>query len=140
MGQGGRPPGDGAVGGALAALLLIVALAQPRWGRDPESALPAGRDVVLLIDVSRSMGAEDAVPNRLGVAIESARGLIEAMAREEGDRVAVVAFAGSGAVRCGLTENLGAGDGDRPEAPRRDRPAGGDRPRLGPGRGRRGVR
>ncbi len=108
MGQGGRPPGDGAVGGVLAAFLLIVALSQPRWGRDPESALPAGRDIVLLIDVSRSMGAEDAVPNRLGVAIESARGLIEAMAKEEGDRVAVVAFAGAGAVRCGLTENLGA--------------------------------
>ncbi len=108
MGQGGRPPGDGAFGGLLAALLLIIALAQPRWGRDPESALPAGRDVVLLIDVSRSMGAEDAVPNRLEVAKESARGLIEAMAKEEGDRVAVVAFAGAGAVRCGLTENLGA--------------------------------
>ncbi len=54
------------------------------------------------------MGAEDAVPNRLGVAIESAGGLIEAMAKEEGDRVAVVAFAGAGVVRCGLTENLGA--------------------------------
>ncbi|HEY2158000.1 MAG TPA: VWA domain-containing protein, partial [Isosphaeraceae bacterium] len=108
LGQGGRPPGDGAVGGLLASLLLILALSQPRWGRDPESALPPGRDVVLMIDVSRSMGAEDAVPNRLGVAIESARGLIEAMAKEDGDRVAVVAFAGSGAVRCGLTENVGA--------------------------------
>lgn len=108
LGQGGRPPGDGAIGGMLAALLLIVALAQPRWGRDPESALPPGRDVVLLIDVSRSMGAEDAVPSRLAVAIDAARGLIEAMAKEEGDRVAVVAFAGAGVVRCGLTENLGA--------------------------------
>ncbi len=108
LGQGGRPPGDGALGGMIAALLLIIALTQPRWGRDPESALPPGRDVVLLVDVSRSMGAEDAVPSRLGVAIESARGLIEAMAREEGDRVAVVAFAGAGVVRCGLTENLGA--------------------------------
>lgn len=108
LGQGGRPPGDGAVGGMIAALLLILALSQPRWGRDPEAALPAGRDVVLLMDVSRSMGAEDAVPSRMGVAIESARGLIEAMAKEEGDRVAVVAFAGAGAVRCGLTENLGA--------------------------------
>ncbi len=108
LGQGGRPPGDGALGGMIATFLLIVALTQPRWGRDPESALPPGRDVVLLVDVSRSMGAEDAVPSRLGVAIESARGLIEAMAREEGDRVAVVAFAGAGVVRCGLTENLGA--------------------------------
>ena len=47
------------------------------------------------------MGAEDAVPNRLGVAIESARGLIEAMAEEPGDRVAVVAFAGRGSSAAG---------------------------------------
>jgi Ca-activated chloride channel homolog len=108
LGQGGKPPGDGGRAASVAALLLIVGLAQPRWGNDPASMLPPGRDVVLLIDVSRSMGAEDAVPNRLGVAIESARGLLEAMAREDGDRVAVVAFAGGGVVRCGLTENLGA--------------------------------
>jgi Ca-activated chloride channel family protein len=108
LGQGGRPPGDGAMAATVAALLLIVGMAQPRWGNDPASMLPPGRDVVLLIDVSRSMGAEDAVPNRLGVAIESARGLLEALAAEEGDRVALVAFAGSGVVRCGLTENLGA--------------------------------
>jgi len=108
LGQGGRPPRDGRFSGLLAALLLICALTQPRWGRDPGAAIPPGRDVVFLIDVSRSMGAEDAVPNRLGVAIESAGGLIEAMAREDGDRVAVVAFSGAGAVRCGLTKNLGA--------------------------------
>jgi Ca-activated chloride channel family protein len=108
LGQSGSPPGDGAIGGLLSALLLILSLCQPRWGRDPNAALPPGRDVVLMIDVSRSMGAEDAVPSRLGVAIDSARGLIEAMAKEEGDRVAVVAFAGAGAVRCGLTGNLGA--------------------------------
>ena len=54
------------------------------------------------------MGAEDAVPNRLGAAIESARGIIAAMTSEAGDRVGVVAFAGGAVVRCGLTANLGA--------------------------------
>ena len=108
LGQSGRPPRDGAIGGAVAGLFLIVALMQPRWGTDPSARVPPGRDVVLLIDVSRSMGAEDAVPNRLGLAIEGAEGLLRAMGAEPGDRAAVVAFSGVGAVRCGLTENLGA--------------------------------
>lgn len=108
LGQDGKPAGDGAIGGMVAAMALIVALAGPRWGIDPATTLPPGRDVVLLIDASRSMGAEDAVPDRLGVAIESADGLLDAIGREPGDRVAVVAFAGAGVVRCGLTEDLAA--------------------------------
>ena len=55
------------------------------------------------------MGAEDAVPDRLGVAVAAARGLMEAIGRGgEGERVAVVAFAGRGVLRCPLTANLGA--------------------------------
>ena len=45
--------------GAIAC--LVVALAQPRWGRAPAPPLPPGHDVVLVVDASRSMGAEDAV-------------------------------------------------------------------------------
>ncbi len=108
LGQGGDPPGEGLGAAMIALALLIVALAQPRWGRDQAQAIPPGRDIVLLVDVSRSMGAQDAVPNRWGVAIESCSSLISALAAEPGDRVAVVAFAGVAVVRCGLTENLGA--------------------------------
>jgi Ca-activated chloride channel family protein len=106
--QRGRPPGDGTPWWIAAVFCTIVAAAQPRWGLDPSDRLPPGHDVVLLIDASRSMGAEDAVPSRLGVARESARGLIEALARTPGNRVAVVAFAGRGVLRCPLTENAGA--------------------------------
>ena len=87
---------------------LIVALMQPRWGRLPGSGLPPGHDVVLLMDVSRSMAAEDAVPDRLGAATRAAGSLLEALGREPGHRAAVVAFAGRGATRCALTEDLGA--------------------------------
>jgi len=87
---------------------LIVALAQPRWGRSIAPPSPPGHDVVLLVDVSRSMAAEDAVPSRLAVAIESAESLVNALAREPANRAAVVAFAGRGVLRCPLTENLGA--------------------------------
>ncbi len=93
----------------LASLVcLIVALAQPRWGRSTSPPSPPGHDVVLLIDVSRSMAAEDAVPNRLAVAIESAESLVNALFEEPANRAAVVAFAGRGVLCYPLTENLGA--------------------------------
>jgi Ca-activated chloride channel homolog len=87
---------------------LIVAIAQPRWGRLPAPPVPPGHDVVLMIDVSRSMGVEDAVPNRLAAAVEAAESLVNALEREPANRAAVVAFAGRGERRCPLTENLRA--------------------------------
>ncbi|WP_435015662.1 vWA domain-containing protein [Tundrisphaera sp. TA3] len=103
LAQDGRPSRDGAWWRVAAVSLVILALAQPRWGRLTGPSAMSGRDVVLLIDVSRSMAAEDAVPDRLGVACASATSLLRAMAEEPGDRVAVVAFAGRGVVRCPLT-------------------------------------
>ncbi len=79
LGQEGRPRGDGGLGWLGAVGLLVVALAQPRWGRSPGPPLPPGHDVVLVVDVSRSMGAEDAVPSRLGAAVEAAEGLVRAL-------------------------------------------------------------
>ena len=52
----------------------------------PGSEMPPGHDVVLLIDVSRSMAAEDAVPDRLGAATTAAEGLIRSLANVEGKR------------------------------------------------------
>src|SRR5262249_17993880 len=60
------------------------------------------------VDVSRSMAAEDAVPNRLRTAVEAAESLVNALAREPANRAALVAFAGRGVLRCPMTENLGA--------------------------------
>jgi len=108
LGQRGQAPRDGMLCVLGCAACLIVALAQPRWGRLAAAPLPPGHDVVLVVDVSRSMAAEDAVPNRLAVAIEAARSLVDALAREPANRAAVVAFAGRGVLRCPLTENLGA--------------------------------
>ena len=108
IGQLGRPCSEGSAGWLLAAVCVIVALAQPRWGRTVERQLPPGHDVVLAIDVSRSMGARDAVPDRLGVAVAAAQSFVKALGLRQGDRLAVVAFAGRGVLRCPLTENLGA--------------------------------
>ncbi len=92
----------------LAAILLIMALARPRFGSILGSTLPPGHDVALLIDVSRSMGAEDAVPNRLAVAVGAAESLVAALNPDPSNRAAIVIFAGRGVVRYPLTENLGA--------------------------------
>jgi Ca-activated chloride channel family protein len=108
LGQSGRPPGDGARAWMASMALVVLALGQPRWGRILGPDAPAGHDVVVLVDVSRSMGAEDAVPDRLGVAIESATSLLKALEAGPGNRAAVVAFAGRGVVRCPLTSSLGA--------------------------------
>ena len=108
LGQSGRPPGDGSWSWLLATALLVLALAQPRWGRILGGDSPPGHDLVLLVDASRSMAAEDAVPDRMGVAIASGVGLLEALRADPGNRAAVVAFAGRGVVRCPLTGDLDA--------------------------------
>ncbi len=110
LGSSGEPARDGTLLWILAVLFFVIALSRPRWGNNDHQSPPAaaGRDLVLLLDVSRSMGARDAVPDRLSVAIESAESLVNALGRSPGDRVAVVAFAGRGVRRCPLTQTLGA--------------------------------
>lgn len=108
LGREGKPRRDGAIGWLAAVVCLVVALTQPRWGREEKVDAGLGHDVVLLVDVSRSMGARDAVPDRLGLAVESAASLVRALGQEAGSRAAVIAFAGQGRERCPLTTNLGA--------------------------------
>ena len=84
---------------------LCVALLQPQFGTKLEMAKRKGVDVVVALDVSRSMLAEDIRPNRL----ERARFQIgELLERLEGDRVGLVVFAGSAFIQCPLTVDYGA--------------------------------
>ncbi|MBX3352486.1 MAG: VWA domain-containing protein [Phycisphaeraceae bacterium] len=90
---------------ALAALALAcVSLARPAWGEKERQVTRTGRDVVFVVDVSRSMLARDLTPNRLERAKLSIR---DAMRVIQGDRVGLVAFAGSASVRCPLTYDHG---------------------------------
>jgi Ca-activated chloride channel family protein len=77
---------------ALAAFLGVVALAGPRWGEEQIVAETRGLSAVIAIDISRSMLAEDATPSRLGRALREARRLVQDL---DGDRVGLIAFAGS---------------------------------------------
>ncbi len=80
--------------------LIAIALARPQGNPREISGSATGRDVVFLIDVSRSMLASDLAPTRL----ERAKLWIkDVTATLKGDRVALVAFAGSAIVKCPLT-------------------------------------
>jgi len=88
----------------LAMGALVVALARPAWNRKEVVIRRSGRDVVFLLDVSKSMLAEDLIPNRL----EHAKLAIQdAVDRLSGDRVGLVAFAGTAVVKCPLTLDYG---------------------------------
>ena len=76
----------------LAAALAAVALSGPRWGEERIVTETRGLNVVLAIDISRSMLAEDAKPSRLGRALREARRLVQDL---DGDRLGLSAFAGT---------------------------------------------
>lgn len=91
--------------GTLAVLALIVlALSRPAWNPKPKTVHRQGRDVVFLVDVSKSMLADDLVPNRLERAKLAMGDCLEVL---EGDRVGLVAFAGTAVVKCPLTLDYG---------------------------------
>src|SRR3954454_10906035 len=74
----------------------LAALAGPRFGTQVERVIPRGSDLYVLIDVSRSMLAEDVPPSRLGRAKVGVAALV---VRVEGERVGLIAFAGQGVVK-----------------------------------------
>lgn len=86
----------------LAALaLLIVALARPQSGSRQEEILTEGIDIMLAVDVSGSMLAEDFKPNnRLGAAKAVAKEFVEG---RRNDPIGLVVFAGEAFSQCPLT-------------------------------------
>ncbi len=84
----------------LAAALLCVALARPQWGYEWEEAKQRGLDIVVALDTSKSMLAEDVKPNRL----ERAKLAAVDLARlAQTDRLALVPFAATAFLQCPLT-------------------------------------
>jgi Ca-activated chloride channel homolog len=89
----------------LAVIFLLLALTQPRWGYHWEDLHQKGVDVIVALDVSDSMLAEDIKPNRLERAKRKISDLLDRM---EGDRIGLVAFAGTSFVQCPLTLDYAA--------------------------------
>jgi Ca-activated chloride channel family protein len=88
------------IGLAVAALCGMVALAGPRWGRQTVSTDTQALDLVIAVDLSRSMLAEDVAPSRLGRVQQQLRRLVHDL---QGDRVGLIGFAGRSFILAPLT-------------------------------------
>ncbi len=88
----------------LGMVLGLLALAQPRWGYRWQELKREGLDIVVVLDVSMSMDAEDISPSRMERARREVLDLTELLA---GDRVGLVVFAGGAYPRMPLTLDYG---------------------------------
>ncbi len=96
-------PNDWKKGAALqlaAFAALILALAQPAWNPHPGPLQVQGRDLVIALDISRSMLAKDVFPTRLDAAKIS---LYENLDQLQGQKIGLITFAGAASVRVPLT-------------------------------------
>jgi len=84
--------------------ILIVALARPQSGVIGEEVITQGIDIVLTMDVSSSMLAEDIKPNRLEAAKAVAADFIKG---RKNDRIGMVVFSGEAFTQCPLTLDYG---------------------------------
>ena len=90
----------------LAMAFLIVALINPQLGSKMAEAKIKGIDIMICLDVSNSMKANDLKPDRLTRARRSIEKLLE---RLHGDRIGIVVFAGQAFVQLPITNDYGAG-------------------------------
>lgn len=88
-----------------AVFFLILALARPQFGTKLRTMKREGQDILIALDVSLSMQAEDIKPNRIEKAKHEIASLI---GRFQGDRVGIIAFAGKAFVQCPLTLDYSA--------------------------------
>ncbi len=88
-----------------AVLALAVALGGPMWGFRWQQVQREGIDLLVAIDTSRSMLATDVKPNRLARAKLAVQDLLTQIG---GDRVGLIAFAGTAFLQCPLTLDFGA--------------------------------
>ncbi|BCS96731.1 hypothetical protein DSLASN_23630 [Desulfoluna limicola] len=89
----------------LSVLFLILALAGPRYGYVWQEVERKGVDIIVALDCSKSMLAEDVKPSRLE---RAKREIIDLLAMLEGDRIGLVAFAGEAFLQCPLTLDYGS--------------------------------
>ncbi|MEE3327992.1 MAG: VWA domain-containing protein, partial [Myxococcota bacterium] len=83
---------------------IVIALMRPQWGVEYIESPQVGAEIMIALDVSRSMLAEDVAPNRLERAKAEIRDLLPYL---KGDQVGLIAFAGRATVLCPLTPDFG---------------------------------
>ena len=87
----------------FALALIVVVLARPQFGAKKETVTTRGVEVVVALDISNSMLADDIYPNRL----EKAKRLIKRLAEQlKGNKMALVVFAGDAYVQLPITDDF----------------------------------
>ncbi|MBX3023179.1 MAG: VWA domain-containing protein [Bdellovibrionales bacterium] len=89
----------------LSLLFFVVALARPQSGEGKQKAKSEGLEIMIVLDVSNSMLAEDARPSRLDLAKKELSRFLDTLG---GDKVGLVAFAGSAILLSPLTSDKSA--------------------------------
>jgi Ca-activated chloride channel homolog len=89
----------------LGLCLCAFSLSRPQWGFSWREAQREGLDLMVLVDTSNSMRADDFKPTRLQ---RAQWGIEELVGELKGDRVGLIAFAGEGVLQCPLTLDYGA--------------------------------
>ena len=89
----------------LALFFIVVALARPKWGLKQVEAKSLSSDIVVAIDVSKSMLAQDLKPDRITRAKIVFKDLSEKL---KGQRIGLIAFAGQAYWQCPLTSDIKA--------------------------------
>jgi len=100
--RGRRRAADALVIAALA--LVVLALARPQWGESRSAVERSSRDVLFVLDLSRSMNAADAYPSRLAQAKAAARAIADSLPH---DRVGLEVFGGNAFLQLPLTTDHG---------------------------------
>jgi Ca-activated chloride channel family protein len=81
-------------------ILIIFSLMRPQWGFEWKEVTRSGLDILIALDTSNSMLAEDVKPNRLERSKFAIRDLMKKL---QGDRIGLIAFAGNAFLQCPLT-------------------------------------
>ena len=89
----------------LALLCIGLALTRPQWGFKMEEVNQRGLDIIVVLDTSKSMLTEDIRPNRLQQTKWAVRDFIRQL---KGDRIGLIAFAGSSFLQCPVTVDYAA--------------------------------
>ncbi|MDD2530409.1 MAG: VWA domain-containing protein [Bacteroidales bacterium] len=89
----------------LAFMFLVIAISNPQIGTSIEKSERKGTDLMICLDISNSMLAEDIKPNRISRAKQSLNSLIDQLSN---DRIGIVIFAGSAYVQLPITNDYSA--------------------------------
>lgn len=90
---------------AIGLFFIFLTLLKPSWHKKEETITQEGRDIFVALDISRSMLAQDVLPNRLSHAKKMIHALVDAL---PSDRVGLILFSGSSFVQCPLTKDRSA--------------------------------